>query len=48
MCDDETNPVRYEMVQAQTVGIRIVLPAKLLVVDLRELEGCRTNKFSSE
>lgn len=26
VCDDETNPVGYEMVQAQTVGIRVVLP----------------------
>lgn len=23
---DETNPVRYEMVQAQTVGVRVILP----------------------
>lgn len=42
LCEcDETNPVRYEMVQAQSVGICVILPWKLFVVDLWELKGCK-------
>lgn len=48
VCVHETNPVRNEMVQAQAVGVRVILPCKLIVVDLGELEGCKTtfNIFS--
>lgn len=34
-----TYPVRYEMVEAQTVGECVVLSCVPLVVDLRELKG---------
>jgi hypothetical protein len=35
-----THPVRDEVVQAQSIGIAVVLPRELTVVDLRELESC--------
>lgn len=38
-----TYPVWYEMVETQAVGICVVLPCKLLVVDLRELKSYKSN-----
>lgn len=37
-------PVWYEMVETQAVGVRVILPCKLLVVDLRKLESCKNRK----
>lgn len=38
-----TYPVWYEMVETQAVGVCVVLPCIPLIVDLRELKGCKNN-----
>lgn len=39
-----TYPIWNKVVQAQSIGVRVILPIALFVVDLREFESCSHKK----